>query len=53
MDIKSEDSVHEDCKGPNLLESEIMAAIKEMKKNKAVGEENIPAKFWKVLGRKV
>ena len=24
MGIESEDSVHEDCKGPNLLESEIM-----------------------------
>ena len=53
MSIESEDSVQEDCKGPNLLESEIMTAIKEMKKNKAVGEDNIPAEFWKVLGRKV
>ena len=52
MSIESEDSVQEDCKGPNLLESEIMTAIKEMKKNKAVGEENMPAEFWKVLGEK-
>ena len=52
MSIESEDSVQEDCKGPNLLESEIMTAIKEMKKNKAVGEDNIPAEFWKVLGEK-
>ena len=29
-----------------------MAAIKKMKKNEAVGEDNIPAEFWKVLGEK-
>jgi hypothetical protein len=52
MGIESEDNVHEDCKGPNLLESEIMAAVKEMKKDKAVGEDNINAEFWKVLGEK-
>ena len=35
-----------------FLESEITSAIKEMKSNKAVGVDNIPAEFWKVLGEK-
>src|SRR5207244_6697020 len=29
------------CKGPDLLDSEIVSAIGEMKKNKAVGVDNI------------
>ena len=52
IDMESEDKVLPDCKGPDLLESEIMAAIREMKKNKAVGVDNIPAEFWKVLGER-
>lgn len=52
MDIENEENVHEDCKGPVLLESEIMAAIKEIKENKAVGADNIPSEFWKVLGER-
>ena len=52
IDLGSEDSVNEDCKGPDLLESEILTTIREMKKNKAVGVDNIPAEFWKVLGER-
>jgi len=48
--LEEEYLVEDDYKGPKLLESEIRAAIKEMKQNKAVGVDEIPAEFWKVLG---
>ena len=48
--LGSEGDINEDCKGPDLIDSEIVSAIGEMKKNKAVGVDNIPAEFWKVLG---
>ena len=50
--VECEASVREDCKGPELLTREITEAIKEMKRNKAVGVDNIPAEFLKVLGDK-
>ena len=43
----NEGDINEDCKGPDLLDSEIVSAIGEMK---AVGVDNVPAEFWKVLG---
>ena len=36
-----------------MLRSEIQAAIKEMKKKKAVGADDIPAEFLKILGEEV
>ena len=38
------------CKGSALLTSEIIEAIKDMKKNKAVGVDDIPAEFLRALG---
>jgi hypothetical protein len=52
MGIEDKEEVCDDCKGPGILASEITAAVKEMKNNKAVGVDNIPAEFWKVLGEK-
>src|ERR1051325_1310566 len=52
MGLEREDNVQQDCKGPELLESEIMTAIKDMKMNKAVGVDNIPSELWKVLGER-
>ncbi len=52
IEVELEGTVCEDEKGPELLRSEIMTAITEMKGNKAVGVDNIPAEFWKVLGEK-
>ena len=52
LEIESEINVEEDCKGPDLLDEEIRAAIKEIKNNKAVGVDEIPIEFWKVLGEK-
>ena len=47
FDLEREDEVDKDCKGPDLLVSEIRAAIKETKNRKAVGIDEIPAEFWK------
>ena len=52
MGTENEVDVCDNCKGPSVLESEITSAIKEMKSNKAVLVDNIPAEFWKVLGEK-
>src|SRR5579864_2918116 len=49
--VEREAIVPEDCKGPPLLTSEIVEAIKGMKKNKAVGVDDIPAEFLKALGK--
>jgi len=37
---------------PELLKEEILAAIKDMKNNKADGIDNIPAEILKSLGEK-
>jgi len=39
-------------KGPKLFNSEIISTIGELKANKAVGVDNIPCEFLKVLGEK-
>jgi hypothetical protein len=49
--LESEGQVEDDSVGPELLESEIEAAIKHMKKNKAVGVDGIPAEFLQTLGK--
>ena len=49
FDIEQEDEVDEDCKGPDLLTSEIRAAITDLKNRKAIGIDEIPAEFWKNL----
>ena len=50
-DLEWEDEVDKDPKGPDLLVSEIRAAIKELTSRKAVGIDEIPAEFWKSLGK--
>ena len=42
--------VEVDSLGPELLASEIEAAIEEMKNGKAVGIDEIPVEFLKALG---
>lgn len=49
MGIEREQDVHEDTKGPDLLEDEVLEAIKSMKDRKAEGVDGIPAEFWKCL----
>ena len=50
LGIESESEVEEDNKGPELLGDEIRTAIKELRKKKAVGVDEIPAEFLKILG---
>ena len=51
LHLEEESTVEPDALGPDLLESEITAAIKEMKNNKAEGIDGIPGEFWKNLGQ--
>ena len=51
LDLEWEDEVVKDSRGPDLLVSEIRAAIKELKSRKAVGVDEITAEFWKSLGK--
>src|ERR671918_1081428 len=52
MQVEDEFSVHENLKGPGMLNNEIMAAINEIKSKKAVGVDDIPIEFWKALEEK-
>jgi len=47
--LENECQVDCDQKGPGLLADEICAAIKEMKNGKAVGVDDLPAEFLKLL----
>ena len=53
-DMKMEllDELDEDEIGPGLLTEEITKAIKDMKERKAVGVDDIPSEFLKMLGDK-
>ena len=50
--LEKRQDLEDDFIGPVILEAEIMAAIKEMKENKSVGVDCIPAEFLKNLGPK-
>lgn len=52
LKMEEETDVEIDNKGPTLLESEILNAVKEMKRNKAEGVDGIPGEFWKVVGER-
>ena len=47
--IEAEDELDEDDKGPTTLKSEIVKAIKDMRRKKAIGD-NIPVNLLKELG---
>jgi len=47
--IENECDVNNEEKGPDILDSEILAAIQEIKDNKAVAVDEMPAEFLKVL----
>ena len=47
--LEEEYLIEDDYKGPKLIDSEVRAAVAEMKQNKAEGVDGIPAEFWKVL----
>jgi hypothetical protein len=41
--IEAEDELDEDDKGPTILKSEVVKAIKDMRRKKATGDDNIPS----------
>jgi len=47
--LEEEGQVDSDDRGPSLLTAEIHAAIEEIKNRKAVGPDDIPAEFLKIL----
>ena len=48
--IEAEDKLDEDDKGPIILKSEVIKAIKNMRRKKALGDNNIPVDLLKELG---
>jgi hypothetical protein len=44
------EEVDADHKGPHILRSEVEKAIKEMRDNKATGDDDVPVKALKLLG---
>jgi hypothetical protein len=52
MSLEEESNVQKDFKGPDLIKSEILSAIAALKKKKAVGMDEIPAEFLKIIGDK-
>ena len=52
MSIENETEVPEDDKGPELLEQEIVSAIKQLKKGKSPGVDGIPGELLRECGEK-
>ena len=42
IEIEAEEELNEDDKGPTILKSEIVKAIKDMRRKKTTGDDNIP-----------
>jgi len=57
LEVEPEEEVDADEKGPNILQSEVEKAIKEMRNKKAIGDEdNVPGdglKLWGEVGLKI
>ena len=49
MELESQDEIEDGELGLELMREEIEKAIDDMKGKKAVGVDNIPAEFWKVM----
>ena len=49
FDLEEESQIESDEKGPALLSDKIQSAIKEIKSGKAVGIDDIPVEFIKLL----
>jgi hypothetical protein len=48
-EFESEEQVDADEKGPYILQSEVLRAIKEMRNKKATGDDNVPKNVLKLL----
>ena len=52
FNLEEEENVGIDQRGPELIDTEILAAIDELKSGKAEGCDGIPAELLKALGEK-
>src|SRR6267154_750738 len=52
LQVEEREEVDEEEIGPQVLKSEILVAISEMKEGKAVGVDEIPTEMLKCLGEK-
>ena len=50
LEVKPEEQVDADEKGPYILQSEVEKAIKEMRNKKATGDDDVPGDVPKLLG---
>jgi hypothetical protein len=50
LDVEPEEKVDADKKGPFILQSEVEKAIKEMRKKKATGDDDVPGDVLKLFG---
>ena len=48
--IEAEEELDEDDKGPTILKREVVKAIKDMRRKKATGDDNVPVNLLKDLG---
>ena len=52
LDVEPEEEVDTDEKGPYILQSEVVKAIKEMRNKKATGDDDVPGdvlNYWEVV----
>src|SRR5206468_1067509 len=52
LQVEEREEVEDDEEGPQVLKSEILLTISEMKEGKAAGVDEIPAEMLKSLGEK-
>jgi hypothetical protein len=50
LDVEPEEEVDTDKKGPYILQSEVVKAIKEMRNKKATGDDDVPGDVLILLG---
>ena len=53
LEVKPEEEGDTDEKGPYILQNEVEKAIKEMRKKKATGDDDVPGDVLKLLGEGV
>jgi hypothetical protein len=50
LDVEPEEEVDAEEKGPHILQSKVVKAIKEMRNKKATGDDAVPGDVLKLLG---
>jgi len=50
LEVEPEEEVDTDEKGPFILQSEVVKAIKEMRNRKTTGDDDVPGDVFELLG---